>query len=305
MVELTMDRWEGVTAREREAIAKRLAMQLPFGFKFQVIKQFQLGEQGHYIALYQSENATFALIPGGLVKLGYDETRPVSPNRDEIESWRDTAEEYGITQTLEEYLANVTLRIRRAEIPPFLIETTAGQLGWEPIGIDDPQVQSILREYGAQRQVEVSHGEVSTRIRYSVDGAIIAERSLSCTHAELAAKLGLSGFRFPTSDEWEYACGGGVPTLFRWGDHVPCDRYPTDVSPAEAAWRRQWALSAGTLARPAEGFTSDWDYHRQANAFGLSIASDPYQCELVAEIGTTRGGDGGGNICGGAGFYVG
>ena len=63
-------------------------------------------------------------------------------------------------------------------------------------------------------------------------------------------------------------------------------------------------MSAGKLERPDEQFTSDWDYHRQANAFGLFIASDPYKYELVAEIGVTRGGDGGGNICGGAGFYI-
>lgn len=96
-----------------------------------------------------------------------------------------------------------------------------------------------------------------------------------------------------------------APTLFRWGDHVPCDRYPTDVCPAEAAWRRRWVLSAGKLERPPEGFASDWDYHRQPNGFGLLIASDPYKNELVAEFGITRGGDGGCTICGGAGFFIG
>ena len=59
---------------------------------------------------------------------------------------------------------------------------------------------------------------------------------------------------------------------------------------------------AGT---PRGGFSSDWDYHRQPNAFGLLIASNPYKYELVAEIGVTRGGDGGCTICGGAGFFFG
>jgi hypothetical protein len=121
----------------------------------------------------------------------------------------------------------------------------------------------------------------------------------------LAAQLANTGFRFPTSHQWEYACGGGAPTLFRWGDHVPCDRYPTDVSPAEAAWRIQWVLSGGKLERPAAGFVSDWDCHRQPNAFDLFIASDPYKYELTAEISVTRGGDGGSMICGGAGFFMG
>jgi len=64
-------------------------------------------------------------------------------------------------------------------------------------------------------------------------------------------------------------------------------------------------LSAGELEYPPEGFYSDWDYHRRPNAFGLFIASDPYKAELVGDRDTTRGGDGGCTICGGAGFFAG
>ena len=142
-------------------------------------------------------------------------------------------------------------------------------------------------------------------MRRSADGALLAQRSEARTHAELSTLLARSGFRFPTSDEWEYLCGAGASTLFRWGDHVPCDRYPIDVSPREAAWRREWALSAGTLEYPPGGFAPDWALHLQPNALGLHIAWDPYKYELVAEPDTTRGGDGGGMICGGSGFFVG
>jgi hypothetical protein len=301
-MDLSTERWEGIAPAEREALAKRLAKQLPFGFTFQAIRRFQLGEWQHHVALYQQGNATFALIPGTAASLGYDADRPWEPNPDERESWQSTAEEHGIAKTIQEHIAEVTLRARRVVLSPTLIETAAGELGWEPIGPDDPEVQGILRKYATQSQVKVSRGGVSTRVRRGPEGEVIAERSLSRTHAELAAQLAATGFRFPTSDEWEHACGGGRPTLFRWGDHVPCDRYPTDVSPAEAAWRRQWALSGGTLERPAEGFTSDWDHHRQPNAFGLLIASNPYKYELVAEIGVTRGGS---MICGGTGFFLG
>jgi len=64
-------------------------------------------------------------------------------------------------------------------------------------------------------------------------------------------------------------------------------------------------LSGGKLKYPAEGFASDWDYHRQPNALGILIAADPYKFELVAEAGITRGGDGGSMLCGGAGFFIG
>jgi hypothetical protein len=304
VMDLSLERWEGATAAERQAIARQLGTQLPAGFALHSIRLFSLGKQ-HHVALYQQGTARFALIPGGPVTLGYNADRLWKLNPEELDSWQGTADEYGIDKTVQEYVAEVTLRPRQATLAPFLIETAAGELGWEPIGVDGPEVQAIIREHGSRGQVEVVRGEASTRVRRADDGSVVAERSLAQTHADLAARLKTSGFRFPTSDEWEYACGCGAPTLFRWGDHVPCDRYPTDISPEEAAWRRRWVLSAGELDYPPEGFAPDWDLHRRPNAFGLSIAFDPYKCELVAEIGTTRGGDGGCTICGGAGFFIG
>src|SRR5262249_12288812 len=150
---------------EREAYAMHLAKQLPAGFTFQAIRPFRLGEWQHHVALYQKDNANFALIPGAAVSLGYDVDRPWEPNPDELDSWQGTSEEYGIAKTIRQHIEEVTLRVRRVELSPFLIETVARELGWEPIGTDDPEVQAILREYGTQRQVEVSRGDASTRVR--------------------------------------------------------------------------------------------------------------------------------------------
>jgi hypothetical protein len=166
-------------------------------------------------------------------------------------------------------------------------------------------MKSMLKKHKNTPNLQVCRGDVTTRLQRKEDGSIIAERSVSQTHAELAEQLKASGFRFPTSDEWEYACGCGKPTLFRWGDHVPCDYYPTDMSSQEAAYRKRWVASGGKLKPPPAGFSCDWDLHRKPNGFGLSIASNPYHSELVAEIGTTRGGDGGCTICGGYGFFAG
>ena len=45
-----------------------------------------------------------------------------------------------------------------------------------------------------------------------------------------------AGFRPPTSDEWEHACGAGARTLFRWGDDCPTDRIPrTSARPTAGA----------------------------------------------------------------------
>src|SRR5689334_9103341 len=99
-MDLSIERWEGVTSAEREAIARRLAMELPSGFTFQAIRPYRFGERKHHVALYQKDHAVFALIPGGAVSLGYDANRPWKPNPDELESWQGTAEEYGIAKTL-------------------------------------------------------------------------------------------------------------------------------------------------------------------------------------------------------------
>jgi hypothetical protein len=305
-MDLTLDRWERLSASQREAIAQRLATGLPSGFAFHGVRPYSLGSQRYEIAMSDFEGARFALIPGGSRQLSYDAGRHWEPSREELESWQETADEYDINLSIHEQIAAVTLRPRAVEIRPLLLESVAIEMAWESIPLDDPEVRDILREHRSTADdVEVSRGETSTRIRRGSDGSITAQRSLALTRTDLTERLGATGFRFPTSDEWEYACGCGGDTLFRWGDHVPCDCYPTDVSPEEAAWRRRWALSAGKLDYPAEGFASDWDYHRRPNAFGLVIASNPYKSELVFEPGLTRGGDGGCTICGGAGFFVG
>jgi hypothetical protein len=304
-MELSIELWERASSAEREGIARQLAKQLPEGFSFQGIRAFGFGERQHEVALYQNGNFTFSLIPGGIVSIGYDADRAWEPNQDELESWQGTCEEYGIKKTIQEYIGEVTLRVREVELSPFLVENGAVELGWREIGVDDAEVREILRKYEKGKTMSVHRGEVNTRVRTGEDGSIVAERSMSQTHAQMVAPLHATGFRLPTSDEWEYCCGRGEPNLFRWGDHVPCDRYPTDISPAEAEWRRHWVRSHGKLGYPAGGFTSDWDHHRQPNAFGLLIASNPYEWELTEDAGITRGGDGGCAVCGGTGFFVG
>ncbi len=99
---------------------------------------------------------------------------------------------------------------------------------------------------------------------------------------EVARRIAADGFRLPTSDEWEHACAAGARTLFRWGDDCPTDHYPA-----------------------GDGREHAWDLHRRPNAFGLRIGGDPYKWEYCAEPAVVRGGDGGGTICGGAGFLAG
>jgi hypothetical protein len=99
------------------------------------------------------------------------------------------------------------------------------------------------------------------------------------TYRRLTALAASEGLRLPTADEWEHACAAGSRTLWRWGDACPNDYMPYfDREPHRV--------------------------HMRPNAFGLTIAYDPYRWEPVAEAGEARGGDGGSVICGGAGFMA-
>lgn len=82
-----------------------------------------------------------------------------------------------------------------------------------------------------------------------------------------------------TTDRWAGLTSVERERLVRWGDHAPCDRYPTD----------------GEFDEP----------HQTPAITGVRIAFDPYKCELTADPAITRGGDGGGMICGGTGFFIG
>ena len=113
---------------------------------------------------------------------------------------------------------------------------------------------------------------------HSTEGGRGAYRVELQSQQQVSQQLAEAGFRLPSPDEWEYACRGGSKTLFRWGDHCPGDSYPVD--------------------------DGSWDLHRRPNAYALHIAQDPYKWEFTDDPGVLRGGDGGAEICGGAGFYV-
>jgi hypothetical protein len=308
MIELIFDAWLRATHHDRIAKAESLLRELPTGFGFVDVRDHALGTQSFPVATFSWLDSTFSLIPGGRFTIGWS-AGTWEPKADELRSYTSSAEEYDLSATIEEYVERATLRPRDVEIAPLLVETTAEEVGWTSIDFDDEDVRRMIADMPpgpGPYTSTTSRGGSEVRVHKSVDGRINAERAIDdATHAVLSRQLAQDHFRFPTSDEWEVLCGAGARTLFRWGDHVPCDRYPTDISPEEAAWRRKWVVSRGRLERPRDGFNSDWDFHRQPNAFGLHIAHDPYKYELVSEPDRTRGGDGGSMICGGTGFFMG
>ena len=294
-MDLSLPRWKSSSDPERESAAKQLARTLPSGFAFDALD----GDNAFFVF----RDATFVLVPGTRVNLGFGAERAWNPTAEEFESWQRTARDYDLSESIEEHVTAVTLRPREVDLAPLLVEVSPWELGWTAIDSDDAEIESLLNKY--PNGVQLCQGGMTTRVRKNKDGSVLAERSTNLTQSELAEELLSRGFRLPTSNEWEYLCGCGEQTLFRWGDHVPCDRYPTDINPKEARYRREWVRSAGKLEPPPEGFTRDWDLHVKPNAFGIQIASNPYHFELVAEAGILRGGDGGCATCGGYGFFAG
>jgi len=305
---MTLDEWDSLSPGGREAYARRLVRSLPAAFTFDSVVTFQMGDRRRDVARFGFGGSAFALVPGGAVTLGYDAGRPWEPTPDEAESWRASAEEYGFAASPRDHIAQVTRRRRVAELCPFLAETTAREVGWEPLPADDAEVLEIVKQYmtgpRASKVVKV-HGAVRTVRVIREPGGITAQRSAPLTHAQLARRLGDAGFRLPTSDEWEFLCGAGAETLFRWGDHAPADHYPGEASRAEREWNTRWALSGGTLERPAKSFEPDFDLNLRPSACGVFIAWHPHEVELVCEPEVTRGGDGGISACGGVGFFHG
>ena len=65
------------------------------------------------------------------------------------------------------------------------------------------------------------------RVTLGSDGTIVrAVRLQIPTYERAVAALADRGLRPTTPDEWEYACGAGSWTLFRWGDDCPDTDHP-------------------------------------------------------------------------------
>jgi hypothetical protein len=205
-----------------------------------------------------------------------------------LASWQGTSRQYGFTCSIQEHIAAVTLKPRTVQVGAMLVETRPYDLAeWEPVSPDAPEIREQIKKckdiLQTHPRVHLKRETKCVQVSRSDSGSITAEVCHYPTHEKLSGLISASGFRFPTADEWEYLCGAGASTLFRWGDHAPCDNYPVGPKSEEA----------------------DWDLHRGPNSLGIYIASNPYKCELLAEPDQTRGGDGGFAICGGTGFFVG
>ena len=235
-------------------------------------------------AIYDCDGREFVFVPGGTVTLGWEDFIHGMDEATRAEMGENLAE-YGVTD-LQSFLRECMSPVRERTIRPMLVERHTQAIGWRQVDVDGPEIapyrKDIAQNHTPGRYFEI-HGEM--RLRYD-DGALIAELYEPVSYDEFLAKIKAEGFSLPTEDEWEYLCGGGSRTLFPWGDSFDYDmklRHFEADKPADAPY---------TLQLP--------------NPFGLFIAHDPYQYEVMEDSEFfLKGGDGGCNICGGMGMALG
>ncbi|QQO10241.2 SUMF1/EgtB/PvdO family nonheme iron enzyme [Breznakiella homolactica] len=248
-------------------------------FTFLDCRKFECFGLSTETAVYLNNGDEFVFVPGGRVVLGWNSISEGIDSR----SARELLESFGFesVRTLHAYLAARMSPVRSADIPPMLVERVPREIGWHRVSPDDPEFSKnkVFREtlekfINSKRNEKVIPKALRLRKK---DGEITAELYKPVSYKELISSSAAAGFRLPTEDEWEYFCGGGCRTIWRWGD----------------SFNYGYRLRYFGSNRSAGG---NYDLEKP-NQFGLRIANDPccYEVLMDSEV-LLKGGDGGKNI---------
>ena len=282
-------RYGNLPREERESLLLSLP-KCDGRFAFQRFERFERFGMATDTAVYNCKGAEFVFVPGGEATLGWD-AFAVGPDADTLREIEDIfTDEFGYEEPpeLEAVFRESMSAVRKVNIGPMLVERHINDIGWRNVASDSPELapfQKDIKKHFSGTKLTISGG-----MRIFKDGKTGETRTQIYEPASLDSFLSrLHGEKFslPTEDEWEYLCGGGSRTLFRWGDSFDYEmklRHFEEACPSKDA--------PYTLKEP--------------NQFGLSIAYDPYKMEVVENSEYfLKGGDGGCNICGGLGMVFG
>ena len=273
---------------EKQVLMESLAAR--YDMTFLGLHTFDRWGQSCTTGIFKKDGREFVFVPGDTVTLGWEQFA-VGLNQESREELEYLFREWEMERDPEEMIRESMAPVRQAAIGPMLVGRELEEINWEPVKMDDPRLTvhpDWLKEFRDFAWSDSSSLTLhqSARIERTEKGFQICIYNHTDYDA-LLAMLENRGFSLPTADEWAYLCGGGCRTLFPWGDGL------------DYSMRLHWFEDMD------EDENRPYDME-EPNFFGLSIAYDPYMREVVqADRLTTCGGDGGCNICGGLGPFLG
>ena len=283
---LLRPQFDRLSPEEKWPIMERLAAQ----YRLDFVRMEHFGRWGQHCTtgIFKKDGREFVFVPGDTVILGWEQFAAGlnQESREELEYlFRGWEMERDPTELIGESMAPV----RRAAIGPMLVGRELEEINWEPVKLDDPRLRpEWLEDFRQFALTDRNSLTLVGRARFERDGdSWQASLYHEVDYPDFQNRLQKQGFSLPTADEWAYLCGGGCRTLFPWGDGL------------DYSMRLHWFEDMD------EDENRPYDME-EPNFFGLSIAYDPYTREVVqADRLTTCGGDGGCNICGGLGPFLG
>lgn len=247
-------RWAAADADAAEAAARALADAVA-GVAFDGLEDGPVVDGRVWRRAYFTlGDRRYALVPGGTARLGFD-VAAFTPTPAQAASHANGAADYGFTADVHEFLRGMGEFTPGSLSPPREVYVPSLLVAVEAVEVDE--LVDLGDSDDLDEDAETDETEGFAR--------------------QVSAALAVFGARAITPDEWEYACGAGAGTLFRWGDG-----YPESDDP---------------LGAP------DGPQH-EPNRFGLVIARDPYESELTSDPDVLVGGDGGEATCGGYGSFL-
>lgn len=270
--------YNGLPQEEKRDLAQKIALQT--GADWKGMATFSCWDQMLRTALFDLDGGRFLFVPGGPVTLGWDGFPPTqSPDFHSFKAAldEDVQEYWGGQFQTEEILKSLTSPLRKAVIPPMLVEQKPRPFeDGQPVDLNDLELSEgwqkavdDFRTNTRSRQLFLdtfTPGKPKLRITKTSSNALSAEVIVPTGVQDLQKRLEQKGFSLPSANQWEYLCGGGCRTLFPWGDTLE--------------------YLDGKKRQP------------KLNFFGLTIAFDPYRRETVKDSPWPfRGGDGGEIAC--------